>query len=342
MKILAQEYDFADVLILPQRSTLNSRQNVVLQRTFHFKYGQEWTGIPIMSANMDTTGTFEIAEKFSEQNLITCLHKHYTVQQFCDHERLINQISENIAVSAGMSEEDFEKVSQIFEFFPEIKWICLDVANGHQESFVDVVKKYREIFPNKIIIAGNVVTAGMTEELLINGADIVKCGIGPGSVCTTRLITGVGRPQLSTIEECGNAAHGLEGHIIGDGGIQNIGDFSKAFCAGADFVMVGGLFAGHTESGGTTEEIDGLLYKIYYGMSSQKAMEKNSGPVATYKASEGKVVRLLHRGHIEPTINNILGGIRSCCAYIGARELKHMSRRAIFVLVNNQANQMYS
>ena len=225
----------------------------------------------------------------------------------------------------------------------EPKFICVDVANGYMLSLIDFCKKLREKYPNIIIIAGNVVTRELVEELIINGkVDIVKVGIGSGSVCTTRLQTGVGMPQLSAVLECADAAHGVGGHIISDGGITVPGDMAKAFGGGADFVMGGSIFSGHDESAGELIEENGKKYKLFYGMSSDTAMNKYSGGVAKYRSSEGKTVKVLYKGPVQDTIYSYLGGIRSTCTYIGARKLEDLPKCTTFILVQNQVNKIFS
>jgi len=341
------EYDvklgFKDVMFRPKRSTLKSRSLVSLERTFTFRNSKKtWTGVPVMAANMDTVGTFEMALALSEKQLFTAMHKHYTIAQW---DAFLNAapagLVDYIAVSMGTSKEDFKKVKTIYEAHPELKFICIDVANGYSEHFVEHVKKTREAFPDKTILAGNVVTGEMVEELLLAGADVIKVGIGPGSVCTTRVKTGVGYPQVSAIVECADAAHGLGGHIIGDGGCTTPGDVAKAFGAGADFVMLGGMLAGHDESGGELIERDGKKYRQFYGMSSATAMDKHAGGVADYRASEGKTVEVAYRGPVESTILDILGGVRSTCTYVGAAQLKELSKRTTFIRVAEQENQVY-
>ena len=233
-------------------------------------------------------------------------------------------------------------MNHLMKEYPQLKFICVDVANGYSEHFVDFVKKMRDNHPDKIIMAGNVVTGEMVEELLLGGADIIKVGIGPGSVCTTRVKTGVGYPQLSAIIECADAAHGLSGQIISDGGCKIPGDVAKAFGGGADFVMMGGMFAGHEESGGELIEIDGKQYRQFYGMSSKTAMEKHSGGVANYRASEGKTVKIPYRGPVEETVQDLLGGIRSTCTYVGAGRLKELTKRTTFIRVQEQHNTIFS
>ena len=224
---------------------------------------------------------------------------------------------------------------------PSLQFICIDVANGYSEHFVSFVKKTRNAFPDKIILAGNVVTGEMVEELLLAGADIIKVGIGPGSVCTTRVKTGVGYPQLSAIIECADAAHGLKGHIISDGGCKVPGDVAKAFGGGADFVMLGGMLAGHDESGGELVEKNGHQYKTFYGMSSETAMNKYAGGVAEYRASEGKTVTIKYRGAVNNTMQDLLGGVRSTCTYVGAQSLKELTKRTTFIRVEEQHNQWF-
>lgn len=327
--------DFSDVLFRPKRSTLSSRREVNLERTFTFKHsGTVWRGVPIMAANMDGVGTIDMARTLQEQELFTCLTKDITA---IPHE--LNPY--RYAISTGTSDKDFERLQTLINTYPYIQFICIDVANGYSEHFGEFVAKVRDTYKETVtIIAGNVVTADMTQELILRGADIIKVGIGPGSVCTTRIKTGVGYPQLSAISECADAAHGLGAHIIGDGGCTCPGDVSKAFGAGADFVMLGGMFAGHDEGGGTVDLTDNTV--TFYGMSSDTAMNKHHGGVAEYRSSEGRTVKVPYRGPVINTVRDILGGIRSTCTYVGASELKHLSKCTTFVRVNNQFNNVFS
>jgi GMP reductase len=335
---------FKDVMIRPKRSTLKSRSQVTLEREFKFLHSDViWTGIPIMAANMDTVGTFEMAKALAKYNLFTAIHKHYSLNEWRNFASNSSEnILKNIAVSTGTGKEDSEKVKQILTEFPQINFICVDVANGYSEHFVKFVQKMRKNHPNKIIIAGNVVTGEMVEELLLAGADIIKVGIGPGSVCTTRIKTGVGYPQLSAIIECADAAHGMGGQIISDGGCKIPGDIAKAFGGSADFVMLGGMLAGHEESGGELIERNGEKFKAFYGMSSETAMNKHVGGVANYRASEGKTVEVPYRGNVSETVIDILGGLRSTCTYVGASKLKELTKRTTFIRVQEQENQVYT
>lgn len=333
--------DFKDVLIRPKRSTLKSRSQVSLDRTYTFKHSKvEWTGVPIIAANMDTVGTFEMALALAKRKLVTAVHKHYSVQEWIAFAKKYPDVLPYLCCNSGTSDDDFTKLVQIFaEVSPG--FICLDVANGYSEHFVNFVRRVREKFPNVTIMAGNVVTGEMVEELILSGADIVKVGIGPGSVCTTRKKAGVGYPQLSAVIECADAAHGLGGCIISDGGCTNPGDVAKAFGAGADFVMLGGMLAGHDESAGDLVEMNGKKFKDFYGMSSATAMNKHHGQVAEYRTSEGKHVYVPYRGPVDETINDILGGIRSACTYVGARVLKDLSKRTTFIRVTQQTNEIF-
>ena len=363
--------DFKDVLIRPKRSTLSSRKDVDLSRTYKFKHsGFEWSGVPIMAANMDGVGTIDMAKALYDHRMFTCLIKSYIEDDICD---LATSTGGNhFAVSTGTSDSDFLRLRRIINAYPEVHFICIDVANGYSEHFGDFVSKVRTTFPHCTIIAGNVVTADMTQELILRGADIVKVGIGPGSVCTTRIQTGVGYPQLSAIIECADAAHGLGGHIIADGGCTCPGDGAKAFGGGADFVMLGGMLAGHDEGGGTVvkhvyksteqEEItvgnngaDSILMPHlryhpkyitkktveFYGMSSDTAMHKHYGGVAEYRSSEGRTVSVPYRGPVNDTILDILGGLRSTCTYVGAATLKQLPKCTTFIRVNRQINDIF-
>mmetsp|Transcript_27738 Transcript_27738/g.41976 ORF Transcript_27738/g.41976 Transcript_27738/m.41976 type:complete len:367 (+) Transcript_27738:266-1366(+) len=337
--------DYKDVLIRPKRSTLKSRSEVDLKRTYTFRNAEKsWTGVPIIAANMDTVGTFEMAMALCSKphQWIVCIHKHYSVQEWKDFSSAHADLLPNVSVSSGSGAEDLEKLKLILESCPSVNFICLDVANGYSEHFVAAVQKVHKMFPKHILIAGNVVTGEMVEELLLSGADIIKVGIGPGSVCTTRKQTGVGYPQLSAVLECADAAHGLNGHVIADGGCTCPGDVAKAFGAGADFVMLGGMLAGHDESSGETLELtNGNKVKRFYGMSSSTAMEKHSGGVAEYRASEGKSVTVPYRGPVKQTALEVMGGVRSTCTYTGASKLKELSKRTTFIRVTQQINEIF-
>ena len=334
---------FKDVLIRPKRSTMKSRALVGLERSYTFQHsGKEWSGVPVMAANMDTIGTFEVAEVLAGYGMLTAIHKHYDEKQWAQFlDGRDSDIYQRIMISCGSSEDDLAALKRIMASHPELEFICVDVANGYAESFVEYVHEVRQAFPDKTIAAGNVVSGEMVEELLLSGADIVKVGIGPGSVCTTRVKAGVGYPQLSAVIECADAAHGLGGRIISDGGCACAGDVAKAFGGGADFVMIGGMFAGHDECGGKFIERDGKSYKLFYGMSSATAMEKHSGGVAEYRASEGKTVEVPYNGPVEEAVKDILGGVRSACTYVGAKALKELTKRTTFIRVLEQESRMF-
>jgi len=333
---------FDDVLIRPKRSTLVSRSEVDLTRDFKFKNtSKTWSGVPIISANMDTTGTFETAKSLEKYGILTAIHKFYSLKDWEDNLKNLNP--KYLIVTVGSSDEEFNKAKNIFKLNNELDYLCLDVANGYREDFLQAVAKFREAFPDKIIMAGNVATREMTEAIILAGADIVKVGIGPGSVCTTRKVAGVGYPQLSSISECADAAHGLGGHVISDGGCKFPGDVAKAFGAGSDFVMLGGMFAGHTESGGdlVTDE-NGQMFKDFYGMSSELAQQRYYGDLAEHRASEGKKVRLKYKGSIDITVQSILGGVRSACSYVGAKTLKDLPKCTTFIRVTQTTNEIFT
>ena len=330
--------DYSDVLFRPKRSTLKSRKDVNLLRTYRFKYSKnEWSGIPIMAANMDGVGELSIAEKLNTHGMITCLTKQHDVKKIKQNKN-IKKLYTNIALSVGIKKEDFDNLDKVLKEFSFFKFICIDVANGYSEHFTNFVKSVRDKYPTKTIIAGNVVTADMTQELVLSGADIVKVGIGPGSVCTTRIQTGVGYPQLSAVIECADAAHGLGAHVIADGGCTCPGDVAKAFGGGADFVMLGGMLAGHDEGKGKVVKINGDKYIEFYGSSSEVANKKHYGGLSSYRSSEGRKVRVKYRGKINDTILNLLGGVRSSCTYVGAPSLKQLSKCTTFVRVSSQFN----
>ncbi len=333
--------DFSDVLIRPKRSVLQSRVEVSLEREFRFRHsGATWSGIPIVAANMDHTGTFAMAKALAEHRLLTGMDKFITPADWKKFAAKHAAVLPHCFVSLGVAEKDLKNLQETMAIV-DVPFICLDVANGYTERFVACLERIRELFPKKIIMAGNVVTGEMVEELILSGADIVKIGIGPGSVCTTREKTGVGYPQLSAIIECADAAHGLGGQVCADGGCVTPGDVAKAFAAGADFVMLGGMLAGHDESSGELIEEAGKKYKRFYGMSSSEAMEKHHGSVAEYRASEGRSVNIPYRGAVKNTILDVLGGLRSTCTYVGAHRLKELSKRTTFIRVARQLNEAF-
>ena len=318
--------DFSDVLISPKRSQLTSRKEADLTRNFTFLHSNHtWTGIPIIAANMDHTGTIAMAHVLMEYPMLTALCKFIKSSEW--------GWNKNIIQTVGL-DQDLEELTN------EAQWVCLDVANGYTERFNDYVALMREheATKGKIIIAGNVCTPEATEQILLAGADVVKIGIGPGSVCTTRKMTGIGYPQLSAVIECADAAHGLGGHIVADGGCTVVGDIAKAFGGGADFVMLGGMLAGHKECEGEVEN-DTMTF---YGMSSEEAQLKYYGGKKSHRASEGKKVQVPYKGNVADTIDEILGGLRSSCTYAGARTLKALPKCTTFVKVNRQLNEVFS
>jgi GMP reductase len=336
--------DFRDVLIRPKRSTLASRANVEIERQIPFRHApRSWTGFPLIAANMDVTGTMQMARALHRFGAMVALHKYYQPEALIDFFR--EPESANAFFTLGTNEADHDKLAAVKrEVVPGL--LCLDVANGYTETFVDMVKRVRDDNPDAIVMAGNVVTGDMTEALVLAGADIVKVGIGPGSVCTTRKMTGVGYPQLSAIIECADAAHGLKGQVCADGGCTVPGDVAKAYGAGADFVMLGGMFAGHDECEGEIryEEREGERVPVamtFYGMSSDTAMKKHSGGVAKYRASEGKTVEVPYKGPVDATMQEITGGVRSMMTYIGATRLKEVPKRTTFVRVSAQLNTVF-
>jgi len=335
--------DFSDVLIRPKRSTLNSRSQVDMNRQFTFKYSPKtWSGVPVISANMDTTGTFEVYNVLHQHNIITAMHKFYTLTDYQEAQIKYSLNPQYFMVSTGIGNAAFERLNEILRNIV-CDWICIDIANGYIQDFISFCAKVRESFPDKIIVAGNVVSREITEELILSGkVDVVKVGIGPGSACTTRLKTGVGMPQLSAVIECADAAHGVDGHIISDGGITCPGDMAKAFGGGADFVMMGGQFAGHDENPGELIEENGQKYKTFHGMSSDTAMNKHYGKVAAYRASEGRTIKLKYKGKLNDTVLDYLGGVRSTCTYINAKTVKQIAKCCTFVRVNRQLNMVYA
>jgi GMP reductase len=340
---LQEQLDFSDVLILPKRSTLKSRKDVDITRTFTFRHtGKTWTGVPVIASNM-LTGTFEMASSLSEYNMMTALHKHYSAHELIHwfsntEEKVLN----NVWYSMGIVESDFDKFVDVCKDSDyKISKVLCEVANGYTSSYVDSIKRLRDKFSDLIIMAGNVVTGEMAAELILAGADAVRAGIGGGQMCLTRKIAGVGRPQLSTVIDTADACHGLKGLICSDGGCSQPADINIAFCAGSDFVMLGSMFSGTDECVGDIEVIDGKQYKKFFGMSSNSAMDEFYGGRSNYKASEGRTALVPYRGSVKPIAEEICGAIRSMCTYVGAEKLKEATKRATLIKVNNRLNSSY-
>ena len=335
--------DYKDVLLKPKRSTLSSRRDVEMTRSFTFRNsGHTYDCCPIIASNMDGVGTFSMAKVIQEYKMMTTITKTTTLDQW---RRAVGDgiKLKYVSVCTGTNKlwtddaEDYATMKEVLKSYPDIKFITVDVANGYHTNFSDFISCVRDDYPDKTIIAGNVVTAEMTEELIIQGADIVKVGIGPGSVCTTRTMAGVGVPQFSAVMECADAANGVGGHIVADGGCNMPGDLAKAFGAGAHFVMLGGMLAGHNES--EVQSKDGK--REFYGMSSDRAREIHGKRKDGYRGNEGRKVILPDRGPVKETVEDILGGVRSSCTYIGARRLKDIPKCASFVRCNQPLNTVF-
>ena len=368
-RIIEEKLDFDDVLIVPRRSTLTSR-NILLERTFKFYHSSRvWNGFSLCISNMDTTGVFAIAEQLYPKKIITCLHKYYKtddlIAYFKNGEMHNNYIRHKIPyvwISIGMDDNDIKKIQEFYNCTSYYPNICIDVANGHLDSFVNYCAKVRNEFSDSIILGGNICIPEMVQELIIHGGiDIVKVGVGSSQICRTRTVSGVGFPQLSCIIECTNVAHGLKngdkrlGLVCSDGGCKTAGDVCKGFAANSDFVMIGGLVAGCEccEGEWTYEpevlilnndcpwmggQVTGKMKKKslkFYGMSSYEAQEKHGG-IKDYRASEGEVIQVPYKGPISKIIQEIQGGLRTTCTMVGATQLKDLAKCTTFCKVRRQ------
>lgn len=362
------KYDFQDVLLVPKRSSLSSRSEVNLVRKFTFKHSpQTISAFGVIAANMDSVGTFGVAKAMKQHTALSALHKHHSIEDLLSFFSSNPGIESKVFYSIGLSIDDKNKLNSfIKKRGTPPKNICIDVANGYSEKFISYVSEIRNDCPDAVIMAGNCVTPELSEQLIIAGADIVKVGIGSGAMCTTRLISGVGYPQFSSVVETADAVHGLGGHVCSDGGCVMPGDISKAFGAGADFVMLGTMLAGHEECDGvkiiydsqtkTAYDSDDKVYPIpkeysknltdgtymvFYGMSSKTAMEKHNGGLASYRASEGRTVLIPYKGPIQQTLQQICGGVNSACTYCGAKTIKELPKRATFIKTNRTHNNSH-
>ncbi|MDE0530113.1 MAG: GMP reductase [Albidovulum sp.] len=351
--------DYDDVLIVPDKSPVASRKQVMLEKRISFseRASAEYVGVPIMAANMDGVGTTDMADALRRHGIFTCLTKFHSARELADFFNGAPERGEFTAVTIGISDEDLQKFVEAENLAKgRINYACLDVANGYTDRFVDRVRKFRDMFPGIVLIAGNVVTHEQTSRLIEAGADIVKVGIGGGSVCETRVKTGVGYPQFSAIQECVHSAHRVGKAIVADGGCTVPGDVAKALAGGADFVMLGGMLAGHLEGGGTviskyfrTDEVDEAGNPIvekrnfveFYGMSSKTANEKHFGGLQNYRSSEGRTVMIPFRPSLDDTVVDLLGGLRSTCSYVGAEKIGQLPEKASFVRCNSTHNKVF-
>ena len=362
-QILSETYlDYSDILIRPKMGiNLNSRKDVNLQRVFKFKHGQTRTGLGVFNANMATVGNFVIAKKLLARGMFATIHKHYTADEigaFLESCRSEGILVDNLFISIGLKNTD-DEIQKLKELESKYGWIsprniCIDAPNFYIQKALDVLERVRTEFPDSVIMAGNIASGDICLKLL-DYADIIKCGIGSGSACLTRKQTGCGTPMVSLILECADIAHSVNGHICADGGIVDIGDICKALCLNADFVMAGGMFAGTDEAEGdiiekhyeTNEIVDGApviqtkQFKAYYGMSSEYANNKFAGGMSNYKTSEGRELLIPYTGALDKILQDITGGIASCCTYIGAASVKHMAKCATIIQVHNQLNRVF-
>ena len=362
-QILSEVYlDYSDILIRPKMGiNLNSRKDVNLQRLFKFKHGQTRTGLGVFNANMATVGNFDVAKKLLSKGMFATLHKHYSIDEIGDF--LVSCRNENIPldnlfITIGLKNID-EEIQKLKDLESKYQWvsprnICIDAPNFYIQRALDILARVRHEFNDAVIMAGNIASGDICLKLL-DYADIIKCGIGSGSACLTRKQTGCGTPMVSLILECADIAHSVGGHICADGGIVDVGDICKAFCLNSDFVMAGGMFAGTDEAAGdviekqyeTHEVVDGKriveikYFKAYYGMSSEYANNKFAGGMGNYKTSEGRELMIPYTGSIDKILQDISGGIASCCTYIGAVTIKHMSKCATIIQVHNQLNRVF-
>lgn len=359
-QILSGVYlDYSDILIRPKMGiNLNSRRDVNLQRVFKFKHGQTRTGLGVFNANMATVGNTDVASHLLARGMFATLHKHYSTDEIGHFLQNANVPLDNLFLTIGLKNID-DDIQKLHALESEYGWtksqnICIDAPNFYIPKALEILARVRDEFPNSVIMAGNIASPDICLKML-DYADVIKCGIGSGSACLTRRQTGCGVPMVSLILECADVAHSVSGHICADGGIVDVGDISKAFCLNSDFVMAGGIFAGTDESAGdiiekhfqTNEIVDGhpvvcvKYFKQYYGMSSEYANNKFAGGMADYKTSEGRELQVPYTGDIDKILQDICGGVASCCTYIGAASVKHMSKCATIIQVHNQLNKVF-
>ena len=347
MRIIEEtQLDFDDVLIQPKCSKLLSRSQISLEREFKWydannQHKHTMKCISYGTTNMGTVGTCKIAELMAKSGHIACLEKHIPYEEI---DKLFSKLTEEeqsrVIPSIGIKEST-DDIKKLYDKW-HLKLLMIDVPNGYIPSLIDRIRELHSYCVDTCIIAGNVVDAAGASQLLDAGVKVAKVGVGNGAMCVTRLKTGVGRPQLSTIIEVADVCHQRGCYVMCDGGVASPGDVCKAFGAGADFVISGALFAGCEEAEGDAIEIDGKKYKQYYGMSSHLAQAKHFGGIRKYSSSEGREKLIPCSGSLQDVLDDIDGGIRSCCTYIGCEKMKNFSRHTTFYRVHKQLNTLFA
>ena len=322
---------FDDVLLIPQFSTIESRQEVDLRQSLDKNIILD---VPIISSPMDTITEIDMACAMSAAGGLGVVHRYMPLMKqaemaFHCHGRGLKNIAAAIGVTC-----DYLTRAEALVNIGKANILCLDVAHGHHILMERALKSLKDIYGNSVhLMAGNIATLEGFNDLADWGADSVRCGIGGGSICTTRIQTGHGVPGLATIFECAQSDRDTK--IIIDGGIKNSGDIVKALSAGADFVMLGSLMAGTTESPGQViTYTDGSKRKAYRGMASKKAQEEWRGKSNT---PEGIATTVHYKGSVKYIIKDLVGGIRSGCSYSGAFNLKELRANAVFCRQTNAA-----
>ena len=328
-----KKLEFSEVLIKPRPSELASRSDVNLKVAYICKHSKrQIRGCPVIVSNLDSTGTIEMARITNNYGMFVCLHKYIEMEDLTKW--FVDIASQRSFVTIGTSTGEIDKIKHLSEYVDNFKpsyfdKICIDAPNGYTYEFLDMIKYVRTLFPHKIIMAGNVCDPIGVENIIKAGADIAKCGIASGGLCTTKYKTGIGYPQFSVALECGQAAQELNALCCSDGGVQHTADICKALGAGSHFVMAGSLFTGYDEC--NAEVVDGK--QKVYGMSSKEANDKYNGGLREYRAAEGMVKYVEQKGSVLKLVGDICGGLASCCTYTNTKNLENLHKNCTFIRV---------
>ena len=327
--------DFDDVLIKPRKSIVPlTRKSVNIEIPWLDK-----TAHPVVIANMPSTGTYEIAKHMTPMKVFTFIHKEYKVHEHRENLSMLEDRS-YIAITSGVRDKDVMRTIEIISGFEDIGMINVDIANvyANVSGMIKAIKTFKEHFPNILLCAGNICDKDLMQTLVDAGADYIKVGVGSGAACITRTEVGVGIPQWSAVRECYEESQKTGCRIISDGGCVTAGDVCKAIAAGADMVMIAGMVSSCYECSNMVE-IDGQQYVNLYGLGSTKQYNIHTISEQEYRPNEGRDLMIPAKGHIKDIINQILGGLRSVCTYVGVSHITQLSSHAEFIVVNNTHNR---
>ena len=335
MDAIKDSLTFDDVTLIPQYSSILPAETITYTKLAHNLNLQ----IPLMSSAMDTVTESKMAIALSKSGGIGIIHRNLSIEKQVQEVKKVKKNNFLVGAAIGVNSKDIERADELSK--AKVDMIIIDTAHGHTQKVLFMIKKIKKKLKKCVLCSGNIATGKAAKFLADSGVDIVKVGIGPGSICTTRLVTGIGVPQLSAVLQVKKALKNYKTRIISDGGIKFSGDIAKAIAAGADAVMIGSLFSGTTESPGKIFKQKGKLFKNFRGMGSVGAMsigsadryyQKKFKNVSKY-VPEGVEGIVKFKGPVNKIIYNLIGGLKSSMGYLGAKTIKDLQKKGEFVKI---------